>query len=209
MKKTVTTLVRIAFLGIFLWLILQGKMNLWLALFGVTVVGALFFGRFFCGYVCPMNTLMVPVDWITRKMGLKRREVPKFLKGQAGAAILLVLSVAILVLSKRFLGKNIPLLFVFLGIAVVVTIFYRPEFFHNHLCPFGLVQSWTGRFARLSKKVSMEDCIGCKKCEKVCPSAAIAVDPENRKARIDATLCHQCQNCTVICPVNAISYGKR
>jgi polyferredoxin len=155
-----------------------------------------------------MNTLMVPVDWLTNKLGLKRRQVPTLFKGQIGAIILLIISVGLFLISKKVLGKNLPLLFIFLVIAVVVTIFYKPTFFHNHLCPFGLVQSWTGRFASRSKKVSQDDCIGCKRCEKVCPSDAVIVRDIDQKAVIDPTLCHQCQNCTVACPTHAIAYGR-
>lgn len=209
MKKTIIYPIRIAFLLLFVVLVQAGKMNLWLALFGITVVGALFFGRFFCGSICPMNTLMVPVDWISKKLGMKQRNVPKLFQNQVGAILLLVLSLAILLVSRKVLQKNVPILFLFLGISVLVTLFYKPEFFHNHLCPFGLVQKLTGRFAVCSKRASEESCISCKKCEKVCPAAAISFTEDKKKAVIQAALCHQCQNCTTVCPTAAIAYGRR
>ena len=42
------------------------------------LVAALIFGRVYCGYVCPMNTLMFPVEWLSKKMKLQTS--PKWLK---------------------------------------------------------------------------------------------------------------------------------
>ena len=67
MKYIIAT-VRILFLALFLFLVAKGKMMLWLALFGVSLIAAVIFGRVYCGYVCPMNTVMVPAEWISKKL---------------------------------------------------------------------------------------------------------------------------------------------
>ena len=41
-------------------------------------------------------------------------------------------------------------------------------------------------------------CIGCKKCEKVCPSDAVTV--ENNVAHIDPEKCTNCGACAEVCP---------
>lgn len=41
-------------------------------------------------------------------------------------------------------------------------------------------------------------CIGCKKCEKVCPSGAVTV--ENNVAHIDPEKCTNCGACAEVCP---------
>jgi len=50
--------------------------------------------------------------------------------------------------------------------------------------------------------VDQELCIGCGKCEEVCPYGAIEVIDGN--AVIDPNLCHLCMRCVEECPKGAI-----
>jgi polyferredoxin len=205
--KWIATIVRILFLGLFIFLILSGNMMLWLALFGVSLIVAIFFGRLYCGYVCPMNTVMIPVYWLSKKLKFQTSNTPKWLKKGFLPWIVLGISISAVLLSKRVLHIDLPILLIWLAISILVTIRYKPEVFHNLICPFGVLQKLFGRFAILSKKVDKDVCIGCKKCEKVCPSSAIVVE-DNKKAEISTKLCHQCTNCSEICPTSAIKYHK-
>ncbi|NLJ94805.1 MAG: 4Fe-4S binding protein [Clostridiaceae bacterium] len=47
-------------------------MMVWLILYGLSLLAALFFGRLYCGYLCPMNTLMQPTARLSKKLGLVR-----------------------------------------------------------------------------------------------------------------------------------------
>ena len=205
-RLLVTTLVRLLFLVAFLFLVLNGKMQIWLGVFLASAVGASFFGRFFCGYACPMNTLMVPTDWVMKKLRLPRRPAPTWLQGRILPWLMLAVSLFSMLALKRLLGLNVPVLLVLVGVAVLVTLMYEPEVFHNRICPFGAIQKLGGQFAKRSKQVDAETCVGCGLCVKACDSRAVQIT--NRKAVIDKALCHQCQNCSVACPKAAIQYGK-
>lgn len=205
--KYAATIIRLLFLALFAFLMAQGKMVLWLALFGISLLAALLFGRIYCGYVCPMNTLMIPTNWIAKKLNIQTQKTPKWLGNGYFGWIALVLSLVAMLLLQRLFQINLPILLIWLAIAVLVTLRYRPAVFHNLICPFGAPQRLFGRFARRRKTVDEAACIGCKLCEPVCPSSAIVVVGEDKKAVINTALCHQCTNCGEVCPKEAIHYS--
>jgi len=206
--KYIIAFIRILFLALFLFLLVNGKVLLWLTLFAGSLIAALIFGRVYCGYVCPMNTLMIPVERLSKKLKLQTAKTPRWLRNGYFAWITLGIGIVAMLLSKRLLHINLPILPFWLAASVLVTFRYKPEVFHNLICPFGALQRTFGRFARLSEKVNKDACVGCKLCEKVCPSNAIVVSSEDNKAGIDAALCHQCTNCSQVCPKSAIHFGK-
>jgi polyferredoxin len=205
--KHIATIIRLLFLALFVFLLVTGKTMLWLGLFAISLFAALGFGRIYCGYVCPMNTLMIPAERISKKIKIQTQESPKWLRSGYFSWISLIVSIAALLLLKRFLHIDLPILPIWLAIAIIITLVYGPAVFHNLICPFGALQKVFGRFARLSKRVDKTACIGCRLCEKACPSEAIVVG-EERKAVINSALCHQCTNCQQACPREAIQYSK-
>ena len=206
--KYITNIIRILFLALFIFLLANGKVLLWLALFAVSLVAALIFGRVYCGYACPMNTLMIPTEWLSKKLKLQTADTPKWLKNGYFTWITLGISVAVMLLSKRLLHVDLPILPFWLVMSILITLRYKPAVFHNLICPFGALQRSFGRFARLSEKVDKDACVGCKLCEKACPSNAIVVSSEDKKAVINTALCHQCIKCQQVCPKDAIHYSK-
>lgn len=205
--KYIVTAIRLAFLALFLFLFIKGKTMLWLGLFALTLVIALVFGRVYCGYICPMNTLMIPAEWLSEKLKIKKMSTPNWLKSGYFAWAFLALSAVAMVLAKKMLQISLPVLPFWLVLSVLVSLFYKPAVFHNLICPFGVLQKTLGRFARFSKKVDPDACIGCRLCENACPSDAIVVQAD-KKAVINTALCHQCEACQAVCPKSAIHYMK-
>ena len=206
--KYLAHIIRILFFAAFVLLLLNGKMLLWFAVFAASLILGVVFGRLYCGYVCPMNTLMIPTAWLSKKLKINTDKTPPWLPKGVVPWLMLGLTLVTMLIGKRLLHIDFPILPIWLAIAVLVTLRYKPEVFHNLICPFGALQKALGRFAIFSKRVTPDTCIGCKKCENVCPSAAIAVDPTTKKAIITTALCHQCTECTDVCPTHAIRYMK-
>lgn len=207
--KYIKSAIRLLFLALFLFLILNEKMIIWLALYAVSLVLALFFGRIYCGYVCPMNTLMIPTEWIAKKLKIQTDKTPKWLRSGKFPWFSLAGSLVLTILGRKVLQKNIPILLIWVAVSVLVTLRYKQTIFHNLICPFGILQKFFGKFAWFSEKVDKDGCIGCKLCEKVCPTKAIEVDKEDKKAEINTSLCLQCNNCQQVCPKNTIHYVKQ
>jgi len=182
---------------------------LWLALFAISLIVALFFGRVYCGYVCPMNTLMIPIDWLSKKLKIKKSNAPKWLKNGYFSWISLIVSIVIMLVSKKFFHMNLPILPFWLLVSIIISLKFRPSVFHNLICPFGALQRTFGRLPLFSKKVNKDKCIGCGLCENVCATEAITVNDKDKKAVINSALCIQCTNCQQVCPKSAIHYNKK
>ena len=202
-RRITRIVVQIVFLALFVFFIITGKTNFWLAIFGLSIILAIFFGRIYCGWICPINTVMRPVNWIYTKLKLKRLNTPNWLKLKIIPWILLALLVVTMMLG-RFLNLKIPGLLVVLILGFIFSLVFRPEVFHNYICPYGALQSLTGRFAKLTFRVDKGKCNGCRLCLKACDAGAININ--SKKATIDSKLCHQCSECTTACPNYAINY---
>jgi polyferredoxin len=207
MIKKSRYIVQIVFLLTFMWLIANKMINGWMIIFAVSMIAALLLGRIFCGWICPMNTLMIPTEWLAKKLGIQTKKIPKILQSQKWAYILLLLLIPTVIISKRK-GIQMPFLLYFLALSVLFTLRYKPEVWHKYLCPFGILQSLPGRFSRWTEKVKVDNCIGCRLCESACPAGAVSISYEKKKAKIHSTLCHQCFNCQEKCPADAIFYSK-
>lgn len=200
--------IQFIFLALFGWLIWKGNMGIWLGILGISVVMSLFFGRFYCGYICPMSPVMTWTEKLSRKIGLQRKVLPNFLEKDFLPWLVLAVMIGGMLAGKRALGADIPVLLILVGISAFVTLFYKQELFHRYLCPYSGFLGLAGGRAGKSKKVDAQFCNGCRSCMAVCPSGAISIRPETKRAVIDAAHCHQCTECGEICPKDAIAYRK-
>jgi len=204
--KHIRIIIQFIFLGAFLFLVIQGKTFIWLAVFGIALLGTIFFGRFYCGYICPMNTAMKLPVFLAERLHLRTINVPRILRSRWLPWLVFAMSALTMIGSRKVLHKEIPILIILLVFSLLVTLRYEPWVFHNHICPFGALLSIPAKFSLRSFDVEQSKCIGCKKCEKVCDAQAIEVDPSTRKATINKSLCHQCHECASVCPVKTIKY---
>lgn len=187
------------FLLVFVVLVAVGRIQLWLAFFLSTLVLTPFFGRLYCGYVCPIGTLTEA----TRPMAKKKKwSIPKWLKHPVVRVLMLLLLVATMVLSTRA-GKRLPILPILAGVGVVLSLFFDEALWHRYLCPYGTLLSWVSKLRKKGYEVESGACVGCGKCVGVCPADAITID--RKKASIDGAECLLCSSCAAVCPTEAIS----
>ena len=67
MKKTIQSIVQIVSLALFVFLFIKGKIQVWMIIFLGSALLTLVVSRFYCGWICPINTIIRPITWIKRK----------------------------------------------------------------------------------------------------------------------------------------------
>lgn len=202
-------IIRLAFLLLFIVLMVLKLPQIWLAIYMLGVIITPFFGRLYCAYVCPMATVMDPVDRVSKHLGLQRPKERTKRSSYVVPIIMLVVSLALMIAGKRLFSKQIPILPIMLALSAVMTLFFPAHFWHNVFCPFSVALRLASRNPMRSYRIDKSICKGTRRCTKVCPSYAITMVDDGKKAEMDVSLCHQCGSCARICPVSAIGYQSK
>jgi len=205
--KIIQNSIRIIFLLLFIFLTLNGNPMIWFIFFAISLIVAIFFGRIYCGYICPMNTCMVFVNGSMKNHRNDKRQVPYWLLKKQAPYIFLLLTIISVLVLKQIFHVNLPIMLIWIFISIFSVTIFKPYVFHNHICPFGVLQKLFSKSPIFSKAIDTQKCINCLKCQKVCNSNAINFN--NSKLEINSSLCHQCQDCTLTCPLDAINYRKK
>lgn len=189
-------------LGVFVLLILLGKNQLWMLLFAVSALLSTVFGRFYCGWICPIQTVMSAVDGLTRKGIPQKRALPAWMMHPASRIAFLIAFVSALAFTL-FTGRRLPILPALLGAGALLVLFFPASLWHRRLCPFGAILSMTARPARKYLKVNSNRCAQCGVCGDICPGGAVM---HGVHVAIEKRLCLQCSACRVHCPAQAIRF---
>lgn len=186
--------------------------KLWYIVLGGIAVSALFFGRAFCGYACPVGTISDFFSTIT----IAKRKIAPVIKSIAqkgkyiaaiGAAYLFFAMQnprwAVPIRTSEFINSTMltfehaNLLWLSRTAIVVGAIalgLVIPYFFCRFLCPTGGVLELFNRFS-LFKYTMASSCTDCGKCDRTCKQ-------DTRPAQANCTNCGACKD---VCPVEAIS----
>jgi ferredoxin-type protein NapH len=203
MRKAVHIILQVIFLVLFIILVITGKVQIWMGIFGVGVIVSIFFSRLYCGWVCPINTLTRSVSWVKRKLSIRGFKIPKFLKKTWVRYFALGLFAALFVFAMAT-GKKLPVLPAAIIIGVVLTLFFPEELWHRYLCPYGVIFSLVSKKSLYLVRINEDACTNCGVCQRVCPAGAIAKDSGSYKIKKEA--CLVCLDCSEKCKQKAIDY---
>ncbi|NMD42396.1 MAG: 4Fe-4S binding protein [Firmicutes bacterium] len=207
MAKTWQKFSQIIFLVLFAVLIITGRMQLWMGLFALSVILALLFGRFYCGWICPINTLMKGIIWVKRKLKIGKFNTPFLITHPFFRyAFLAIFLLAFVFVMKT--GRKLPVLPALLALGAGLTLFFPEELWHRYLCPYGTILNLTGSHSRRALTLDAGSCSGCGTCSKVCSAGAVG-QTAGKKYEIDRGLCLLCLDCVARCPQDAIQYHRR
>jgi len=190
----------------------------------------LIFGRFFCGWMCPLGVLIDVSDFVIRKPlveFMRPEQEYRFHKLKIGILIFLLTASVFsfqflyffdpIVISTRFFSIFLPhsswdsgnpaVYFdtsaqhvLFLGLILGLSAFSK-RFWCRYLCPLGALYGLTARFSIL--KIKTVECPGCSKCLGICPTDAI--DKESEFLCVEEE-CIRCFDCLDWCPTGGRMY---
>lgn len=166
---------------------------------------SLVFGRIFCGHLCPVGSVQ-ELAWNlpVKKIAIRTPGYLEIARAMVfGAAViggLFLFNIMEFTGVYAFFTLAISAgLVTFLVILAVSAVIYRP--LCRAICPFGLLFSLPSHFSRY-RLTRTSRCIGCRKCERICPAGTAGKDAPKRE-------CYLCARCTGTCPVpGALVYGS-
>ncbi len=179
------------------------------------IIATALFGRVFCGWVCPLGTVLDTAhliwdrrsdDSIVERLSSVRFLVLIVLIGAAIAGVNLAGWLDPLVMSSRSLhiwrGAWLHWAAAVVGwtvMGVVIgLVFFAPRFWCRILCPLGAALSLIAHLAPYHRQVG-ESCIKCDACSAACPMGQTRI----KNSPIE---CIGCRRCEAACPEQAIAF---
>ncbi len=201
-NKVLQVTIQLLFLFLFGLLVFLGRPQIWMIIFIASVILAFTFSRIYCGYICPINTLMKPMNWIKQKFHLKDRKISPLLERPLTRILVVALFISLFLIST-ITGKKLPVLPAMVLLGSIITLFFHEELWHRYLCPYGLFLSLPSKKAKHFVSIQSDLCVNCTKCAQVCPSKAIIKIDKHEVIKEDCLVCNECIRS---CPTNAIQY---
>ncbi len=202
-KALYRNLVQVLFLLIFSFLAFKGSIQLWIIVFGFGLLISLIWGRFYCGWICPINTVLRIKNWVYKKLNINVFNTPNYIKKQWIRWVILLLFIGIMVISRR-INLQINMILYVLILAFVISLIFDEEIWHKYLCPYGVLLELTDKANNKKLVIDEKLCKTCGICIENCPNNII-FEADNIY-NIQSKECLKCFKCQDLCKFNAINY---
>ena len=185
----------------------------------ITVLATLALGRFWCGWLCPLGTILDLFGPNVRKAIPQRLRQAKYfllfiiIFAALFANLTLIFLDPITILVRPLAGaiypgiqraiaassESQPLIYPILALPLVIILglnLLARRFWCRYLCPLGALVALLSKFSWL-KRFVMDSCVKCKQCVPECPMDTISEEDFSS----DPGECLQCLNCFARCAV--------
>lgn len=201
--QIIQIMTQLLFLALFIALLIRGQIQVWMGLFLFGIIGSIFFGRFYCGWICSINTVLGGISWIRQKMRLKSLAIPSVLRKAWVRYLALGLFLAAFIFSMVS-GRRLPVLPVLFGLGISLTLLFPESFWHRYLCPFGTLLHLAAGKTGHGLQITPDRCNNCGACRRVCPAEAVSQATSQHTIR--QSDCLVCLKCGRKCKQQAIHY---
>lgn len=186
----------------------------------LSVLIAVLLGRVFCGWMCPVNTILEGLDTLRKRalprLGLRPIDIslPRWFKWALlfigiGTAALGDLALWAHLLPHVQIGRDVFSLMIFGGatagiwifaVIVLAELLFSRRAWCRSLCPTGALLGGLGVFASLRVRKEDAPCLSdCAACARACP---MALDPSRAISQAE---CMNCAACISACPASLLS----
>ncbi len=188
----------------------------------IPVLVALFLGRVFCSWICPISFLSELIDKIYKFFKKRKRVYDTFtipkrtlwfcLVGEILLAMIIAAPIFVFLSPPGLVGREIMMLvffkrFALEGVVIFVVLFlhlFTRRFFCRYLCPLGALLAFLGSRRKLVIDRDASLCIGCKLCDKACP-----MDLKPSQYGKASVYCWNCGECVDSCKKSALHFKWR
>jgi ferredoxin-type protein NapH len=187
---------------------------------GLIVVSTIvIFGRFLCGWICPVGILL---DWshnISMRVNRRNQSTPR--NGTVRYSILLAVVAASLVFNislpyffsppgivyravvaytmRGIIGVDVGVLLIIIVLDILSLRYGRT--WCNSICPLGTTISSLSIVNLLRPRIDQKKCINCLDCERICP---MQIPLTTRTDNWAMMTCNKCLKCFDKCPTGAV-----
>jgi len=192
--------------------------------FIILAIASMFFGRVFCGYLCPMGGLQECAMLVNDKA--RKRDWRYSIKyiiwivWIAGVLVSYLLGKGNYQINVFYMtdhGISVSNIFSYITYYAILILFLIPSIcfgkrfaclYFCWIAPFMVIGGKIGRILHLPQlhiRVNDNQCISCNKCSKSCPMS-INVMEKVEAGEINDAECIQCGTCVDVCPKHVLSY---
>ena len=191
--------------------------ELLISAFLIFILYAVFLGRAFCAYVCPVNLITDFASFIHSKGNFKK--LTNFSKNTRYFILLSILVLSFIlnepifekisyigIITRGIIFFQISAIYVAILI-FLLDLFMQKNLVCSHLCPLGAFYSLISRFAILKIDYDVNKCSKCLKCKAVCPENQVLSMIGKNSESVKSGECIRCARCIEVCNDDALNFN--